>query len=365
MDMFYATGSGSQMTELLVRLRGVEAQLTVLAASNVKQEELAQSLLQGQSRLEFLLSQIGGVRGGNAGPGVSDFNSRIIDICDSPSANRVGGMVLEGSEAGASQSASDRGGSDHIVDGIASMVLEPGRRGSSFGSNVSLRSFGGDTQAPDIEAQTPPHAPRAGGAAGTGPEAEREDTDDVGKKSGTNSMETVDTLRADVHQNWAEQHHPSLDQLRHAFNESKKKKPKTPFQNALESRCYEFVMCALILSNTVFIGAQVQHASSFVSTPSYQEPVAFTVLDLIYFVLFVVDIALRVAAYRVSFFIVKGGWQWNVFDFGVVLLMSFEQLDRHVITADFPFKSVSTLCLVRAVRAPTSSMGSLARTRLQ
>mmetsp|Transcript_78570 Transcript_78570/g.254018 ORF Transcript_78570/g.254018 Transcript_78570/m.254018 type:complete len:682 (+) Transcript_78570:127-2172(+) len=118
----------------------------------------------------------------------------------------------------------------------------------------------------------------------------------------------------------------------------------------VKSKRYEVLVLLLIIGNTIFIGVQVEDAASSLHQPpyTYTEPQYITVLEMMFFIIFLLEWMFRVAAYGRRFCITDGGW--NLFDTFIVSIMVLEQLDRLLTTTGMPFGQVASLRMLRSVR---------------
>jgi len=92
------------------------------------------------------------------------------------------------------------------------------------------------------------------------------------------------------------------------------------FVRAVQSFAFELCFAAAIVFNAAYVGVQTQYAASHPGDPA---PVGFTLVQYGFTLLFLVELLLRLAAYRWKFFS-SAHWQWNWFD---VFLVCFSLLD--------------------------------------
>mmetsp|Transcript_78571 Transcript_78571/g.254026 ORF Transcript_78571/g.254026 Transcript_78571/m.254026 type:complete len:684 (+) Transcript_78571:127-2178(+) len=118
----------------------------------------------------------------------------------------------------------------------------------------------------------------------------------------------------------------------------------------VKSKRYEVLVLLLIIGNTIFIGVQVEDAASSLHQPpyTYTEPQYIIVLEMMFFIIFLLEWMFRVAAYGRRFCSTDGGW--NLFDTFIVSIMVLEQLDRLLTTTGMPFGQVASLRMLRSVR---------------
>mmetsp|Transcript_1869 Transcript_1869/g.3774 ORF Transcript_1869/g.3774 Transcript_1869/m.3774 type:complete len:625 (-) Transcript_1869:104-1978(-) len=119
--------------------------------------------------------------------------------------------------------------------------------------------------------------------------------------------------------------------------------------NVVTNSSFDFAVGGLIIMNGIFVGIQ----TDFLTRRLEEDPhVAFQVAEYIFSVLFTVELALRLFAFRCSFFTNQQRW-WNTFDSIIVSLQLFE-IFMFVVASNagvgFSFNFLRILRLVRVVR---------------
>lgn len=92
-------------------------------------------------------------------------------------------------------------------------------------------------------------------------------------------------------------------------------------QRVVYSSCYELYSALLILLNAIFVGWQTEYAASTVRQPASQdgfEPTFFFVAQIVFFLAFFMDLALRWVADGLIYFVCNEEMYWNVLDIFVV-----------------------------------------------
>lgn len=100
----------------------------------------------------------------------------------------------------------------------------------------------------------------------------------------------------------------------------KKKRQKPLLQRLVHSPKFEAIACGLIVSNSIFIGVEVQYMASL---ELRKPPFAFEIISLLYTVLFTVELLLRFVAGPISFFC-SATYLWNLLDFAIVAVSLVE-----------------------------------------
>eukprot|EP00971_Amphidinium_carterae_P219887 4365129-Amphidinium_carterae.1 len=98
--------------------------------------------------------------------------------------------------------------------------------------------------------------------------------------------------------------------------------PKPRLRQLVDGHCFELTFATMILINMVIFGLEVEHAAQCRCSrrlPLYQ------ILDYIFNLAFVIELGLRVAAYRKNFFKTRD-WEWNMVDTVIVAVSMVELL---------------------------------------
>jgi len=86
-------------------------------------------------------------------------------------------------------------------------------------------------------------------------------------------------------------------------------------QTLLQSNVFESAVSAILVFNAVTIGLQADH---FSRTHNRKPTLEFRIVELIFCVIFTVELFLRFVAYGCKIFCMRG-WQWNVYDMTLVI----------------------------------------------
>mmetsp|Transcript_92702 Transcript_92702/g.177962 ORF Transcript_92702/g.177962 Transcript_92702/m.177962 type:complete len:651 (-) Transcript_92702:66-2018(-) len=110
---------------------------------------------------------------------------------------------------------------------------------------------------------------------------------------------------------------------------------------------FDYVVAALILVNGIIVGVQTHYLAEELSDDT---PWFFQVLEVVFCVLFTVELCLRLVAYQCAFFTMSGKG-WNLFDLFVVTAQIFEILMSVLASGlGFSFRLLRVLRLIRVIR---------------
>lgn len=112
------------------------------------------------------------------------------------------------------------------------------------------------------------------------------------------------------------------DEMEQKFAASLWLRTQRRLQNFIELPMFDLVFALLIISNSIFIGIQVQYNAD---QSAEITPVEFYVVQCTYAFLFTVELILRILASGQGFFYNTSGLAWNWFDF-IVVTMSVVEL---------------------------------------
>eukprot|EP00928_Gymnodinium_smaydae_P032006 TRINITY_DN23302_c0_g1_i1.p1 TRINITY_DN23302_c0_g1~~TRINITY_DN23302_c0_g1_i1.p1 ORF type:complete len:561 (-),score=72.19 TRINITY_DN23302_c0_g1_i1:269-1951(-) len=110
---------------------------------------------------------------------------------------------------------------------------------------------------------------------------------------------------------------------------------------------FDYMVSALLVSNALTIGLQTDYAARYGDTPL---PVAFRVVELVFCVLFTVELALRMFVWRGAFFSKGSGRGWNIFDTFIVGLQLVDEVANAVTGSDSPINGGSATNFMRLAR---------------
>jgi len=126
---------------------------------------------------------------------------------------------------------------------------------------------------------------------------------------------------------------------------------KSPIQRRLlyivNHNVFDYVVAALIVLNGLVVGVQTDYmAREDLEDP----PIAFQVVEIIFCVVFTVELTIRLIAFRCAFFLMSQR-AWNIFDFVIVNLQLLEIFMSLVAAGvGFSFNILRILRLIRVVR---------------
>ena len=125
-------------------------------------------------------------------------------------------------------------------------------------------------------------------------------------------------------------------------------------QRLVYSPCYELYSALLILLNAIFVGWQTEYAASTVRQPASQdgfEPTFFYVAQIVFFLAFFSDLALRWTADGLIYFVCNEEMYWNVLDIFVVSFNLVEVITETLIFSGSPSAVLITnFTVVRMIR---------------
>eukprot|EP00927_Polykrikos_kofoidii_P000100 TRINITY_DN10040_c0_g1_i3.p1 TRINITY_DN10040_c0_g1~~TRINITY_DN10040_c0_g1_i3.p1 ORF type:complete len:628 (+),score=94.15 TRINITY_DN10040_c0_g1_i3:166-2049(+) len=117
----------------------------------------------------------------------------------------------------------------------------------------------------------------------------------------------------------------------------------------LQSSSDTFIAC-VILMNGIFIGLQTNHTAVSLSE---EFPTWYFVVDFAFFIVFFIELLIRIWIFRGSFFTVPS-WAWNVFDSALVALQLVELLATFIVGSSVrglaAADSLKNLAFVRLLR---------------
>lgn len=92
-------------------------------------------------------------------------------------------------------------------------------------------------------------------------------------------------------------------------------------RDVVRSNKFEAIFAVLIVSNSFFVGVQVEYS---ISNRTSRTPIVFYVIQHVFAGAFVLELVLRVAAEGKSFFLASRQWMWNYLDVFIVFTSIFE-----------------------------------------
>lgn len=127
---------------------------------------------------------------------------------------------------------------------------------------------------------------------------------------------------------------------------------KSPIQRRLLYICnhnvFDYIVAALICLNGLMVGIQ----TDYMAQKSLEDPpLFFQVVEIIFCVVFTVELTIRLIAFRCAFFLIRAQRAWNIFDFVIVNLQLVEIFMSLVAAGvGFSFNILRILRLIRVVR---------------
>jgi voltage-gated sodium channel len=118
-------------------------------------------------------------------------------------------------------------------------------------------------------------------------------------------------------------------------------------RNIVESFAFDIFVGFLIFANGIWIGIQTAWLADH--GPEALMPGFFKAMDTLFCILFSIEIGLRLYIYRVSFFIHQG-WEWNLFDFGLVIMQISEEIVVRISEESSSLGNTSFLRVLRILR---------------
>mmetsp|Transcript_104384 Transcript_104384/g.292492 ORF Transcript_104384/g.292492 Transcript_104384/m.292492 type:complete len:518 (-) Transcript_104384:118-1671(-) len=117
----------------------------------------------------------------------------------------------------------------------------------------------------------------------------------------------------------------------------------------VESVAFEVFWAAIIVTNALFVGAQVHYQAS-VAPVGAKPPVEFSILNAVYTFGFLIEVLLRAAVQRCRF-VCGASWSWNWFDLSVVLCSLVEIVfDFTVFQSQQVDANANTMRVIRLLR---------------
>jgi hypothetical protein len=110
---------------------------------------------------------------------------------------------------------------------------------------------------------------------------------------------------------------------------------------------FELVITGVIILNAVLIFMEADFAAR---NPVTGIPMVLKIMETVFFAIFSLELAFRIWALRCSFFC-GNEWQWNWFDFGLVLVAGLEEImNRITMTESVEARQVTILRVLRATK---------------
>lgn len=95
---------------------------------------------------------------------------------------------------------------------------------------------------------------------------------------------------------------------------------RSRLRTVVTSHRFDVVVTVFVLLNAMMVGAQTDQMARNLS---FMEPLVYKILEMIFWVIFLLEIVLRLYTHGAAFFY-KAGWQWNVVDLIIALVQSVD-----------------------------------------
>lgn len=109
---------------------------------------------------------------------------------------------------------------------------------------------------------------------------------------------------------------------------------------------FDYVMAIVLCLNALYIGVQVEVMAQQASP---QPPVAFRVFDWLFTVAFLVELLLRLGAFKMRFFTMEG-WQWHWFDLFIVAFGLADDITTNLFSGSEAEDIIEKLGVLRLLR---------------
>jgi len=126
-------------------------------------------------------------------------------------------------------------------------------------------------------------------------------------------------------------------------SKSKAKRPNR-CRKMIEDPWFDRVFAFMIIASSVAVGAEVEYTAVAMTN---ELPVIFGVLQVVFFLAFLTELLIRLAAFRLNFFYAFDAG-WNIFDLIVVLFSGIELIAAYLFVNNHPFLTI--VRMIRVVR---------------
>lgn len=117
----------------------------------------------------------------------------------------------------------------------------------------------------------------------------------------------------------------------------------TLLKTSIESQMFQTSIAALVFVNACTIGVQT---NIMAESDDKETPLAFIIVELIFCILFTIEIGLKLLTYGLNFLRMPG-WRWNLLD---VTIVSLQLLDQILEVVDYSLSHFSAFRLLRMLR---------------
>lgn len=146
---------------------------------------------------------------------------------------------------------------------------------------------------------------------------------------------------------WAEPEQEAMARMRSKKDGKKAAKPKptkTVCRRMIEHPWFDRIFAFMIIASSVTVGAEVEYTALAMSN---ELPPIFAGLQILFFLAFLVELSIRLAAFRKSFFFAFDAG-WNIFDLVVVIFAGIELAASYLFVNNHPFLTI--VRMIRVVR---------------
>jgi len=116
--------------------------------------------------------------------------------------------------------------------------------------------------------------------------------------------------------------------------------------NLVASDYFDYIVAVVLCLNALYIGIQVEFMAHHASP---EPPVAFQVLDWVFILVFLVELLLRLGAFRTRFFTMQG-WQWHWFDLFIVTFGLADTITTNLFAGSEAEGVIGSLGVLRLLR---------------
>eukprot|EP00930_Biecheleria_cincta_P055420 TRINITY_DN4173_c0_g1_i2.p1 TRINITY_DN4173_c0_g1~~TRINITY_DN4173_c0_g1_i2.p1 ORF type:complete len:852 (+),score=153.02 TRINITY_DN4173_c0_g1_i2:31-2586(+) len=116
--------------------------------------------------------------------------------------------------------------------------------------------------------------------------------------------------------------------------------------NLVNSDYFDYIVATILCLNALFIGIQVEFMAHHTSP---EPPVVFRVLDWLFTLAFLVELLMRLGAFRTRFFTMQG-WQWHWFDLFIVTFGLADEITTNLFSGSELEGVIEKLGVLRLLR---------------
>lgn len=124
---------------------------------------------------------------------------------------------------------------------------------------------------------------------------------------------------------------------------------RAAFWGFCESDYFDYFMGVFLVLNAIMIGVGVDVITSLRDEGKDETPIWLRVVDIVFCVIFLMELSIRIAMYNVNFFTMKGKW-WNIFDVFVVGFSVIDEISKAFLTGTKLQEAIDQLGILRLLR---------------